>query len=549
MLEQIMSQVASTIARSTALPPRRDLPIDFLAALTFVLLFAIGVHAFQYRDALAESDGYRVLVGLIDGEVGGTGIASKLHYDNTIGFGYLTAFYAFADPATLRDPDKLTNLINLVGFCFMLIGLLCFWCAVSIVHGARAGTVALVVFGLGPTVLELGTSGHPVIPMFALLCAGATLLVLPVTGWRAVLAAFGGGVFLLAGLTTRVDIIFAFPWLVLTRADTRSLRGFIVSCILRSIAPMATIIVFFILQHLLVPNQLGSVVGEYFGRWFSLSQIVVGLVYMVLGCGIATAAAGALAMLWLTWRARPGDDGLGQTGLAQILGPACLVLLPLGFFVASVGPTRHFILTYAGFSIFLAVALTAKLAMRRVATLGVALLLAAANQVLAEVVRLPVLATNNASSPYRPIWTGYLTATHAPLGWVWKRHDALAERRAIWQAEGNLLTTPCQTYTIILTNDETAQLFSRLYAGGDPVEARREGPDDIRGLVGVQRSKIMLYLAKTTRWPEDAVALILGDPAYNDYRLYQDPYSMSKYDVTPIPPDRQAQFGCPEPAP
>jgi hypothetical protein len=189
------------------------------------------------------------------------------------------------------------------------------------------------------------------------------------------------------------------------------------------------------------------------------------------------------------------------------------------------------------------------LAMRLATALGVALLLAATSQVLSELVRLPVLAVNNASSPYRPIWTGYLTATHAPLGWVWKRHDALAERRAIWQAEGNMLTAPCQTHTIILTNDETAQLFSRLYAGGVPVEAHREGSDDIYGRVGGQRNKIMLYLAKTTRWPEDAVALILADPAYDDYRLYQDPYSLSKYDVTPIPPDRQAQFGCPEPIP
>jgi hypothetical protein len=544
--EQIMRQVTSGFARSAALPPRRGIPVDFIAAVVFVLLFAIGVHAFQYRGAFAESDIYRVLVGLLDGEVSGTGIASNLHYDNTFGFGYLAAFYAFVGPVTLRDPDKLTNLINQVGFCFMLFGLLCFWRAVSILHGARAGTVALVIFGLGPTVLELGTSGHPAIPMFAWLCAGATLLFLPVTGWRAALAAFGGGVFLLAGLTTRPDIVFAFPWLVLARADTRSLRCFVASCILRSIAPMAAIMVFLILQRLLVPNQMGPVVGEYFGQWFSLSHVVVGLVDMALGCGIATAAAGALAMLWLAWRARPGDGGLGQAGLAQILGPTSLVLLPLVFFVASSGPTRHFILTYAGLSIFLAVALTANLAMRRVAALGVALLLAAASQALAEAVRLPVLAMNDASSPYRPIWTGYLTATHVPLGVVWKRHDALAERRALWQAEGDMLAMPCQTHTVILTIAETAQLFSRLYAGGVPVEAHREGSDDILGRVAGQRSKVMLYLAKPTRWPEDAVA-ILADPAYKDYKLYQDPYSLSKYDVTPIPPDRQAKFGCPEP--
>jgi hypothetical protein len=207
----------------------KSISIDSIIALIFVFVFAVCVHAHQYHNAFGESDGYRVLVGLLDGAVSGTGINSGLHYDNTFGFGYLAAFYEFVAPVTLRDPDKLTNLINQVGFYAMLIGMLCFWCAVCIVHGTRAATVALVIFGLGPMILELGTSGHPVIVVFALLCAGATLLFLPLTGWAAVLAAFAGGVCLLAGLTTRVDIIFVVPWLVLARADTRSLRGFLVS--------------------------------------------------------------------------------------------------------------------------------------------------------------------------------------------------------------------------------------------------------------------------------------------------------------------------------
>ena len=51
-------------------------------------------------------------------------------------------------------------------------------------------------------------------------------------------------------------------------------------------------------------------------------------------------------------------------------GPASLVLFPLAFFIASPGPTRHFMLTYAGLSIFLAVALTANLALGRMAALA-----------------------------------------------------------------------------------------------------------------------------------------------------------------------------------
>lgn len=505
------------------------------------MVFAIGVHAFQYRGAFAESDGYRVLIGLLDGAVGGTGIASSLHYDNTFGFGYLAAFYALADPRTLQNPDDLTQLMNQVGFCAMLVGLLCFWCAVSLLHGTRAATVALVIFALGPMVLELATSGHPVIVMFALLFAGATLLFLPLTGWAAALASFAGGVLLLAGLTTRVDIVFAFPWLVLARAAPGSLRTFIASCFRRSVVPVAAVIIFLVLQHFVVPDQMGQVVGEYFGRFFSLSHIVVGLIYMALGCGIATAAAGLIAMLWLTWRARPTAHARRQTALPDILGPAALVLPELLFFVAAPGPTRHFMLTYAGFSILLGIALTSALALPRWAALGVALLLAGTSQVLAEAMRQPLLTANAASSPYRPIWTGYQTATHAPIGLVWKRHHALSQRRLLWNALGNLLATPCQTHTVVLTDDDTAQLASRLYASGRPVQARREGFDDIRAVVG---GKVILYIAKTPRWPDDAAGLILSDPAYRGYKLVQDPYSISKYDAVSIPPDRQARFGC-----
>ena len=334
-----MTHPTPVLRGSATVMSRRDAPVDVIVALVFVVSFAFVMHAFQYRDAFAESDIYRVLVGILDGANSGSGIASKLHYDNTFGIGYLSAFYAFAAPATLRDPDRLTGLINDVGFWSMMAGLVFFWCAVSIAHGTRAGVVALIVFALAPTIAELGTSGHPVIPMFALVCAAATLLFLPVTGWHAVVAAIGGGVLLLAGLTMRGDVFLAFPWLVLTRIDTRSLRGFIVSGLVRSIAPLAALIVFFVLQHLIVLHQVGPVLGEYFGGWVRISFIAGNAMFIPLGFGIATTAVAAVAAVWLAVRARPGDDGRGQDGMAQFLGPAALTLVPLVFFVAIQGPS------------------------------------------------------------------------------------------------------------------------------------------------------------------------------------------------------------------
>jgi hypothetical protein len=105
-----------------------------------------------------------------------------------------------------------------------------------------------------------------------------------------------------------------------------------------------------------------------------------------------------------------------------------------------------------------------------------------------------------------------------------------------------MLAAPCQTHTLVFTDDGTAQLFTRLYVRDVPVAARREGFDDILGTV--RGDKVMLYIAKAPRWPDDPVGLILADSTFNDYKLVQDPYSMSKYDATAIPPERQAMFGC-----
>src|SRR5689334_4087463 len=234
----------SAALRSPDRPDTRPsiVSVDFLIAIIFILVFAAVIYLFQYRHALAESDLYRVLVGLMDGAVSGKGLASDLHYDREFGFGYLAAFYTFVSPDTLRDPDRLMALMNQVGFWTMLPGLLLFWCAVRLIHGSLPATVALIVFALGPMIPEMATSGHQTIPMFGFLCAGAVLLFLPLTGWRAILAAAAGGLCLLAGMTIRGELFLALPWIVLSRVDTRSIRGFIVSLFLRALAPALALV-------------------------------------------------------------------------------------------------------------------------------------------------------------------------------------------------------------------------------------------------------------------------------------------------------------------
>jgi hypothetical protein len=105
--------------------------IDIAVAVAAVLIFGIIEYSFQYRDYLGESDLYRVLVGLMDGAESGRGLNSPMHYDREFGFGYLAAMYHFVDPAVLRDPDRLTPLMNEIGLWTLIPALVFFWTADS----------------------------------------------------------------------------------------------------------------------------------------------------------------------------------------------------------------------------------------------------------------------------------------------------------------------------------------------------------------------------------------------------------------------------------
>lgn len=565
-----MLQSATTMPRHTLSEKRWMVSPETMFSIAFVAVYAAVIYLFEYQQVFAESDLYRMLIGLLDGQDSGRGIASPLHYDRDFGFGYLASLYAFASPAALRDPDRLMVLMNQIGYWSMIPALVLFWGAVRLVHGPRVAAVALVVMALGPMNPEMFTSGHPTIPMFAFLSAAAVLMFLPLTGWQAVLAMSAAALLLLAGMMTRGEIFLAFPWLVLARAETRSFRSFIVSCALRSIVPVASIVAFLILQKHLqstIHSELGSTVGTFFLESYHWVTLVPGLVYLALGCGIATVIASGVAVVWYAGssiRRRLPFGGWAP----ELLGPLALIVTPLVFFLPNPVPTRHFFLTLAGMAILIGIALVRMSAVNRVLALGIALAIGVGNQVAAEAVRLPLTHMNQAHSPLIPVPEAYPTATHANLGWEWARHAALLKRRLEWNAFGDKLRAACDSQVIVLS-DEYEQILSRLYAHGAQVDAERisipvdasankteEGLDQVHqalvgqgaarlpGVIAKVDGKTYIMVEKAHAWPADAVAALLANPQYAGYRIIADPYTMSVYDKTPIPADRQVRFGC-----
>lgn len=512
---------------------RLDVVVAFLALVAYLAL----IWTFQYRHMLGEPDLYRVLVGLMDGSESGRYLNSPLHYDRDFGFGYLAAMYRFVPGAMLHDPDRMAPLMNQVGLWALAPGLVFFWIAVRLVHGTLTATIALLVFAFSPMMVELGTSGHPVLPMFAFLSAAAVCMFLPVRGGTALLAGVAAALLLLLGLLCRGEIFLAFPWLVLSRIDTRSIRSFFVSGLLRSLPPLGALGMFFLLQRSFVATQMEQTVGHYFFSFYHWATVVPGFVYMLVGCGIATGLLGLLAAGGLA------ATSMRRGGFAELLGPLALVALPLAFFLPNPQPTRHFMMCLAGFGILFGIALSRRPAFGRVSIYAAVLTLVVGNHVLAEVARPTLLRQNEAHSPYLPTHDAYPVTTHANIGWFWQRHEALIARRQRWQTFGDMIATSCDPATIVFS-DEGPHIFSRLYAHGTPVQAERFMLGKFLGFQGVRDGHKFIVLEKENGWPGDAVATVLADPALRDYKLVQDPWTMSIYDRTPIPPDRAARLGC-----
>jgi hypothetical protein len=175
-----------------------------------------------------------------------------------------------------------------------------------------------------------------------------------------------------------------------------------------------------------------------------------------------------------------------------------------------------------------------------VAALG----LIAANQVLSEAVRPALLRRNAARSLYRPPPEFLTTFTLAPLGLSWQHHAALDARWHKWNEVGDMAATSCEANTVIFS-DNAEQLIARFFAAGGKLDRSNlflvHGFSAYSGNIGAHH---YVFIPKLTGWPNDAVAEVLADPAFDNYKLYADPILPSIYDKVAIPPARMARFGC-----
>jgi len=525
--------------------------IDLLVAALTMAAFVLWIHHFRYDGLLGEDDLYRALVGLLDGAPQHTGLASPNHYGKGFSFGYIAAIYHWASAETLADPARLIALINVIGFWSAAASCVLLWLLAWVLYGLRAATIAVILFALSPMMLELGTSGHPILPAFALFTAGALCLLVPARGVLLILLWLVGTMLLVAAMTVRAEVGLALPFVILARLGFGSLYGFYRSALRRAVAPMLAIVAFLALKHLYADSSAGS--GQlvpFLRQFIRIREIPVGLYVFALSCGIVTTLAG-LALGAVTARrffvarrrtTEPAVFNERRELLYSATAPLVLIAVPLAFFIANPRPGRHFILCLAGLSLLAGSIIARRFAQQPLAAYALAFAIVLGNQTLGTLIGPLIL--RDAPSKIVALADG---TRHLPRGvptgssWTYHRDFAAEERRT--DAFAAQVARPCDDNTLVVSLNAT-QIFLDLYGSShdwDPTER-------LLGRFPVQRARIgnrtTLVLSENEGWPADAAAEALTDPALRGFKLIRDPNSISIYDRAAIPPERVARLGC-----
>jgi hypothetical protein len=526
----------------TATPSQQSCYIDVAFATFAVLIFAVIAYSFQYRESLGESDLYRILVGLLDGKATGSELAGALQYNRPFGFGYIAALYVFLNDQILRSPPELIAVINNIGLWGAISALIAFWISTRLVYGTLAATVALIIFASAPMVLEMSTTGHPIILSFALIGIASIFMFLDLSRGAWILAQATAIPFLVAALAVRGDIVLAFPWLVLTRIDTQSLRHFVKSGVLYCLAPTSALVLFYILKLCFANFSEGAAPGSlnWFVRFFSWANIVPAIAYLGLGCGIVTTVIGGLLVLWSLKARSKEAGGSRRDSINLLLGPLTLVAFTTIFWIGNPQPARHFLLVLAGFAILIGFFISRNVANHFFA-LTSALAIACSNQLSSEALR-PIL-LRQLYSPYISIPDERRTFTHVPVGFWWLHHGTLKMRRDKWNELADQIATTCDDYTLVLS-DEIHQLLASLYSDDEVIVAKRVELGKFLAYSAVRSGRHYIFMSKIEGWPEDAVAFVLADHGLDAYKIFVDPYTISAYDRTAVPPKRAARLGC-----
>lgn len=516
--------------------------IDVPIAAVAIAAYACWIYVLRYKGMLGEDDLYRVAVGIMNGAKTGLYLGSTLHYGKAFSFGYVAGIYRFASPGTLHDAQALMALMNAIGFWSAIAGCAGLWLVTKTLYGTRSASITVCLFAFSPMLLELGTSGHQILPGFALLMASALCLLARAEGGKARLTLrLAGFVLLVAALAVRAEVLLALPFVAVARADAGSLRVYLRSTSRGGIVPVAAYAVFLTLKHTLVDATPGcEQLVPFLKQYFLPQNVRMGLVACVFNCGVASLVLGMAAVAWVAWKYRrsKADGEAAKLAWQRALPPLVLLACTFTFWITDPLPGRHFILFLTGLSLLAGYMLDSVLGARPLRVYAALACVVVANQAMGAAAEARLLRIHSEwvtlpGYDRIPLW-GIPAGTSLKYHRVTVREfESLAEFSAQLRAssEPNVVVVSARMPEILLFLNDGKTTWQGHWLGPFPGVEARSG------------NRSILVLSTLEARPEDAVPRVLSDPGLSGYKAIRDPVSETVYDRMAIPPERELQLG------
>ena len=496
-------------------------------ALIILLLACITI-PFAYDITLSEPDLVRIMAALVYGNALGENEGAGMHYGISFSFGYYKLLYAIAPLDWLRNPDLTARFINNFGIVSGLCCVTAFALYLQNVFSRNVATVAVILFFLSPMMLPVILSGHPLVPASTFLFFGGWLLSQGDTEnrrWVFLSFRIGAFIVLTIGLTFRADIIFAFPFLWL--ASTFKLRDFRASPLWKVYGTKAIVLAgafstFLILQQDYVDSK-GSVlnVASFMQAYHSLSHIPKGFGVLVLGVGWISIIVTFISLIKLRFKSN------------EFFLVSVLALPALAFWLLNPQPARHFF--FAVLACVIAIALWLERwegrGGRKLATVACLVLL---NQIAAEAARVPIVSSYEWKYP---LFTDRRSTQLLPLGAFPLDQISNQKLSSLQRNEALMLERHAPDRLVILA-DAAHYMIAHLIAANSESKWTRGQSDGIPFNLLKSPAKEIVIVWKNWGWPKDVTAKVLQQKQWQDWPVYVQPFTVTKFDQTKVPATR-----------
>jgi hypothetical protein len=343
-----------------------------------VMVYALLVLPFVFHDVVGEPDLERMAMAMMYGASSGLDAAAGFHYGMEVSFGYYFGFYHLLPREVLLDSSSLIATINFVGYASAVLGISMLALYAARLYGVITAVVTCILFAFSPVFLDLGTSGHPQVPAFALTLMGAWLLTYATDatvrgGYRVVLGVLAFAALTIA-LTMQCNVLLAFPFIALAArgGELRSREEWLLAAGYRASVMFTACVAFWILRSYAFNDDSGYV-ANFFVTFYKPDAVSRSVLVLVLCTGVATIIALVGLLLWLASRALQGVSAVGLVLLA---------LPSLAFWLPNSPLGRHLI--WVTLAVAFLLALMVQAARPRMA-IGAAVLLVISNQAIAEI--------------------------------------------------------------------------------------------------------------------------------------------------------------------